>query len=348
MKIPYLRKPTYVFPDATSSISKAHKDRYPALKDILQRNIEGSPKLCDYTSCISYELRMCGSCMEDAIPSILVFCPLRKFKKIKSLFTQPHITSQFEPDSPTPTFVHFGLFFWARTIDMLALHEIAVVIPEEQDSGEILADAGVGSLPWGLQVVEGERNEQHTATVGCIIQVGSERFGLTTAHAFYQTPTAAWNDHTISSSDSDTEDEEYDMSMEEGDEDRLSEEVRPLSSGRTVKLGKCQVHIPPPIEDTSTWMREHANLDWALFELESNGDRLPTYPKPHEALAIADTLPEDCTDVLIITLPLSGVPATLYNIPSYLGGANGSQAAEVWTVGCSSKETRELQSYRNA
>lgn len=346
-KIPYLRQPTYVFPDAIISISQAHKDRYPALKDILQRNIDSSPKLCDYSSCISYELRMCGFCAADAIPSVLVFCPFRKLKKIKSLFTQPHIKSQFEPEPPTTTFVLFGLFFWGRTVEMLAFHEIAVVIPEEQDSGEFVADAGARNMPWGLQVLKGEHGEKHTATMGCIIQVGSERFGLTTAHTFHQSPAAATGDHCVGDSDSDTDNEEYDMNLEAEDNDQVSLEAQPLLStsgfGRTVRLGKCQVHMPPPLEETSTWMKEHANLDWALVELKSMNDGLANYETSNETLPIAEDLPEDCIDVLIITLPLLGVRATLYNIPSYLGGPKGSKAAEVWTVGCFPQKTCESQ-----
>lgn len=348
MKIPHLRKPVYVFPDASSSITQAHKDRFPALKDIFQRNIESSPKLCGYTTYISYELRMCGSCVADTMPSILVCCPSDGLKKIKSLLTQPHIRSQFDPESSSPIFVRFGLFFWAQPIEMLALHGLAVFIPEEPGSGDSMADAVVGNLPWGLQIIEADHGERRSATMGCVIQVGDERFGLTTAHAFHNLPATAPRIQVEDARDSDIDDEDYDMSMEE--ENHLSLELRPMSPsdrrGRTIQLGKCQVHTTPTLDGTA-WMKEHANLDWALFEMESHDDQMPTFSSDNKVLPTAKALPQERTDVLIITSSLLGVPATLYNIPSYIGGTSASPVAEVWTVGCLPKENRESQLFYN-
>lgn len=339
VKIPRLWKTTYVFPDASTSISQAHKDRYPVLKDILQRNIEGSPQLCDYTTCISYELRMCGSCVADAIPSILVFCPFGKLKKIKSLLQQPHIRSQFEPETTTSEFVNFGLFFWARKIDMLAFHEIVAVIPAEQATGGVVANATGVRAPWGLRIYNGENGEMNTATMGCMIQVGRDQFGLTTAHAFHQ-PLAT----TCGPDDSDSDDEEYDMSMEHDDHSEVTMDVQPAlpidGRGQTVQFGECEVHIPPR-DDSSAWIKEHANLDWALLKMGSEKSRLSVYATATEALPIVDRLPQECVDVLIVTTSLHEIPAILYHIPSYIGGAKGSQAAEVWTVGSLSNQTRK-------
>lgn len=235
VKIHRLWKTMYVFPDASTSISQAHKDRYPVLKDILQRNIESSPQLCDYTTCISYELRMCGSCVADAIPSILVFCPFGKLKKIKSLLQQPHIRSQFEPETTTSEFVNFGIFFWARKIDMLAFHEIVAVIPVEQATGGVVANATGVRAPSGLRIYNGENGEMNTATMGCMIQVGRDQFGLTTAHAFHQTLAT-----TCGPDDSDSDDEEYDMSIEQDDHSEVTMDVQPAlpidGRGQTVQL----------------------------------------------------------------------------------------------------------------
>lgn len=338
-RIPYLRKTTYVFPDASTRISQAHKDRYPVLKDILQRNIESSPKLCDYTTCISYELRMCGCCVAEATPSILVFCPFGKLKKIKALLQQPHIRSQFESEITASTFVNFGLFFWAREIDMLAFHEIAAVIPVQQATDGVPANETGGRAPWSLRIYNGDNSEINTATMACMIQVGRDQFGLTTAHAFHQ-PLAT----SYEPDDSDSDDEEYDMSMEQDDHSEGAMDVQPALpiDGRrqTVQLGKCEVHIPPH-DDSSAWMKEHANLDWALLKLGPEISRLSIHATATEALPIVDRLPQECVDVLIVTTSLHEVPAIIYHIPSYIGGAKGSQAAEVWTVGALSNETRE-------
>lgn len=344
LKIPYRRKPTYVFPDASTCISQAHQDRYPVLKDILQRNIESSPKLCDDTTFISYELRVCGSCAADAIPSILVFCPLENLKKIKSLFYQPHVRSQFESETTSSSSVKFGLFFWARVIDRLAFHEIAAVIPAEQATDGVVIDATSGRAPWGLRISNGDNSQINTATMGCMIQVGRDQFGLTTAHAFHQPLTTA-----SGPDDSDSDDEEYDMSMERDDQNQMTLEVQPVlpidGCGQIVRLGKCEVHIPPH-DNSSTWTKKHADLDWALVKLGSGTSRPSIYPTATEALPIVDRLPQECVDVLIVTTSRPGIPATLYHIPSYIGGAKGSQTAEVWTVGSLSDQTRKWHNAR--
>lgn len=308
--------PAYVFPEATAGITQDHIDRFFVLQDIFQRNIEKSRDPCIDSGEISYLLRLCGS-LENAIPSLVVCCPPQKLTKIESLFNQPQVKSQYESDITTPNSVRLGLFFWPGVNIWLALHEFAVVIPEELDSGDSVPDVVAGLMPWGLRILEGDRGVQHTATVGCVLQVGHKRFGLTTAHIF------------------------------KGGIGEVSRGKLPLPSmkslGRAAELGQRQVYAPPPLEHSSKWIKEHANLDWAAFQLVSNDDQLPPYATESEALPIAEHLPEKCTDVLIITLSSPGVPATLYHIPSYIGGVKGSPAAEVWTVGCLPEEACESQ-----
>ncbi|KAL2287242.1 hypothetical protein FJTKL_05747 [Diaporthe vaccinii] len=173
--------------------------------------------------------------------------------------------------------------------------------------------------------------------MGCMIQVGRDQFGLTTAHAFHQTLAT-----TCGPDDSDSDDEEYDMSMEQDDHSEVTMDVQPAlpidGRGQTVQLGECEIHIPPH-HDSSAWMKEHANLDWALLKLGPEKSRLSIYATATEALPIVDRLPQERVDVLIVTTSLHEIPAILYHIPSYIGGAKGSQAAEVWTVGSLSNQT---------
>lgn len=343
-------RPAYVFPEASASITQAQQNRFRVLKDIFQRNVETSSELRDHSQKISYELRMCGS-LEDASASVLVCCPPDQLTEIESLFKQPHIRSQYEPKITTPSFVPLGLYFWPEVNIWLALHELAVVIPEELDSSDSIPDAVAGLMPWSLRILEGDRGVQHTATMGCVLQVGRDRFGLTTAHVFNHPPVTVPEYHG-GGRDSYTGGKKYDRSIEEEGMGKLSRGIQPLQStnglGRTAKLGQRQVHAPPPFEDTSTWMEKHANLDWAAFELVSNDDRLQPNATESEALPLVDHLPQKCTDVLIITSYFPGIPATLYNVPSYIGGAKGSPAAEVWTVGCLSKEACESQPFHNS
>lgn len=339
IRIPTIRRATYIFPEAYDRISLAHRNRYPSLKDIFQRNIEESPKLSGFTRYISYELRLCGPCLEDAVPSIVVFCPLKTLKKLKSLLTQYHIRSQFEPGTNSPNSVRFGLYFWGQSVDMLALHEVTLVVPEKQNTNNAFADVTVGRAPWGVHITNSDAG-RCTATMSCIIQVNGVLLGLTTAHAFRRPWTTGSGAYDVDSDDSDTDDE-YDTATDRSDDGESAMKLHPIShlndaaEERGILLGKAQVHIPPH-DDKSAWVQKHANLDWALVELGLEKDQTWKTTTAHE-LRVANHLPhlpKHDLDVLIMTRAQSDVPATLYSIPSYMGGIKGSQAAQVWTVGC--------------
>lgn len=344
IKIPYIRRTVYIFPDACNSISQDHRDRYPALKDIFQRNIEEDPRLSYFTRYISYELRLCGPCIADATPSIVVFCPLKKLKKLKSLLTQPHIKSQFEPE--TANSVRFGLFFWAQPIDMLALHGVTVVIPEKEDMGSV---AGIKMAePWSVHITDGDECDKCTATMSCMVQVAGIRFGLTAAHAFNHRWAISPETYNMDSEESDSDDAEYDTVTEPDNYRKATVDSDPASPlngrGKEVRLDQNHVYIPPHDETSA-----HANLDWALldldgalFDLELEEARMLTSATAAEQLPIAKHLPQQCLDVLIITRAHPGVPATLYNVPSYIGGVQGSSAVEVWTVGYAPESNRKF------
>lgn len=329
-----MRRTTYLFLNGCDSISQAHRDRYPALKNILQRNIEKSPKLSDFASKISYELRLCGPCLADAVPSIVVFCPLEKLKKLKSLLTEPHIRSQFEPQSESPNSVCFGLYFWGEPTEMLAFHEVTVVIPGKQDTGGVIGDATANLVPWGIHIIDRDKGEKSTATMLCVIQVAGARFGLTTAHAFDHSITTSPAVYNMDSDDSDTEDDEYDTGTKGNQHGKVITNFHPASPLEhevEVRTGEARVLIPH--DDTSEWVQEHANLDWALVDL--GFEKTSTVATAADQLPIVvNHLPQQCLHVLVITREHPAIPAILYNIPSYMGGVKGSPVAEVWTIGC--------------
>lgn len=101
--------------------------------------------------------------------------------------------------------------------------------------------------------------------------------------------------------DPDTDDEEYDMGTDYEIEDVLPMEKRPIlpdgGHGRTIKLGKCQIHTAPSLEGTSTWTTEHADLDWALIEPGWNENGLLRYETEIDASPIVECLPQICTNV---------------------------------------------------
>jgi hypothetical protein len=349
MKIPYLKRTAYVFPDAGAKISQAHQDRFPVLKDIFQRNVEGCSKLGGCITSISYELRMCGPSLEAAIPSLLVFCPLNSLKALKSLLTKPHIKAQYAQEEPDFHLVGFGIFFWARTMELLGGCNAVMVLPAEQDEAGLGDYAAGGLLPWGLQVATVRKPHCHS-TMGCVIRANSEHFGLTTAHIFEDTEAEADEGvkledfDSVDDGDDDDDDDEYDLGAFREAIDNSDTAAIPRSPGTSyvyrgegdVELVECEVHCPPR---EGVWVKEHPYLDWALLEMDEQDARLSTCLQ-HEhiqggAFSIAQRLPSEHVDVLIITARHVEVPGRLYPIPSYIGGTKGSIMSEVWTVNVS-------------
>ena len=276
------------------------------------------------------------------------------------VFKKQHIRSQYKPKPANPNSVRFGLFCWAETIELLAFHEVTVVIPDEQDTGSVGRDVAVGRAPWGVHITINDGGDEFDATMSCMIQVAGVRWGLTAAHAFchpwttspeaYNTDSDDSDTHNMESDDSDADDEEYDTVTEQDDHGKARMDLHPASPlsrrGKDVRLGKSHVWIPTHEDTSSAWMREHSNLDWALLDLGLEETQMSTSATAAEELPIANHLPQQCLDVLIITRAHLDVPATLYNIPSYIGGVKGSQAAEVWTVGCVPENIRKFRNDR--
>jgi hypothetical protein len=219
---------------------------------------------------------------------------------------------------------------------MLAVHEVTVVIPEMQDTGSVVGDAMIGHAPWALHVTDDDKGDKSTATMSCIIQVAGVRFGLTTAHAFRNPWATSPETYNMDNDDSDADEDEYDTVMELDDHRKETMDLHPAPSsngrGKEVRLGKIHAYIPP--HDTSAWVQEHADLDWALVDLGLGKAQMSTSATSAEELRIANHLPQQSLDVLIKTRAHIDVPATLYSIPSYIGGIKGSLTAEVWTVSC--------------
>lgn len=340
MKIPHLKKTAYVFPGASARIGQAHRDRFPILKDIFQRNVESCTKLCDCITFISYELRMCGPSLETAIPSLLVFCPLKSLKTLKSILTKPHIKAQYAQDESDSHLVQFGIFFWGRAMELLGGFNAFMILRAEQDEASASNHAAGGLLPWGLHVATTD-NPHRYSTMGCFIRARSEHFGLTVAHIFEDSEAAADRGVEPEDPDSEDEDEEYDLRacQEDTYDDDITVTPRDLGASSLyhgeddIEPVGCEVHLPPR---DGAWANEHPYLDWAMLKMNRQDARLFAclqcdHSQP-ATLSVAQCLPPENIGVLIITARHVEVPGELYPIPSYIGGAMGSGMSEAWTV----------------
>ena len=327
------------------------------MKDIFQRNVEVNPKLGDSITSISYELRMCGATPEEAVPSLLIFCPNKDLKTLKTLLTKPHIKAQYAPDVADSGMAEFDIFFWGKTMELLAGGVAVIRMPEDQPIlGEPIEYPAGGLVPWGVQVSTADQYRH--ATMGCIIHANSLSYGLTTAHVFHDARNST-SDNTgvyVDFDEDDEDDDEYDLSGCHEDNSvkaypMLGHEVRPMLPWEAIKNSyesnqdvavTCRVLSPP---DDESWTKKHSYGDWALLEISQEDFMIPVQndidPDQVNGFSLADELPAEETEVLIITSRKVEVQGTLYTIPAYVGGTKGSMMSELWAVNISRSGKRK-------
>ncbi|KAF5588576.1 ankyrin repeat domain protein, partial [Fusarium subglutinans] len=150
---------------------------------------------------------MCGPSVEKSHPSILVFCRQSEFSSLHSLLNSKHLKRQYglRESSPkyfwkswrnSPTMVPeeshkplFKLYFWRqarlRTLLWCAKTRVLIgsdVMPTLVESHSLLHS----NLTLCGSIISVNQDRRKTSTLGCIIQVGSEFYGLTAAHAVRQ------------------------------------------------------------------------------------------------------------------------------------------------------------------
>lgn len=370
-KIPYLKETVYVYPDAGCDISRDHRTRFPIVKDILQKNVENNSKLRNYTRDLSYEMRMCGVSCEDSKPSILVFCPIIILKRLKSILTKPHVKEQYHLDSatgPSASYVsRYRIFFWGEPREPLWGRSAIVNIDVDGKPGSSSIAKPSGLTMCGTLVTAGEAGERHS-TIGCVLRVGSQFYGLTSAHTFEDLrPSSAAMQEDPDDEDSDAEDGEYDLDLETLDKYNGQQLQLPLEQPNskpgpihypsgTSKLpevlrtyetsNRLTIRSPPAGDDV--WNSNHPDRDWALIHLTGrihwrpNACFSPSQPqKPIFCSKVASHCPSEKRNVYIVSSRSVSQHGTLHTIPSYIGGY-GTRACEVWTVSVSDNDRKPM------
>ncbi|KAF5962446.1 ankyrin repeat domain-containing protein [Fusarium bulbicola] len=206
-QIPGVSPPTFVYPHSASIISDAFRERYREIVNLFRQNAEEHPRLRDHVQQIDYTLKMCGPSVEKSHPSILVFCHQSEFSSLHSLLNSKHLKRQYGLRESSPRYFWkswrnspmmvpeeshkplFKLYFWrqARLRTLLWCSKTRVfigsnVMPTLVESHSLLHSG----LTLCGSIISVNQDRTKTSTLGCIIQVGSEFYGLTAAHAVRQ------------------------------------------------------------------------------------------------------------------------------------------------------------------
>ncbi|KAI2611813.1 hypothetical protein GGR54DRAFT_339940 [Hypoxylon sp. NC1633] len=200
LPIPHVSPQILVYPHSASKITTAYHDRYVEIVNIFRQNTLEDPRLSNHAKHIDYGLKLCGLSEQNAHPSILVFCRPQEFKSLKRLFDQEHLKAQYlerttrkslwhsmrnREDEQEPRRPLFKLYFWRaqRPRTLLWGGQDNVRIGSESatassralymyDHSLTMCGSPIYQLPGGSRV----------STLGCVLQIGSQFYGLTAAH----------------------------------------------------------------------------------------------------------------------------------------------------------------------
>ncbi|KLP12055.1 uncharacterized protein FFB20_09249 [Fusarium fujikuroi] len=204
VELPHVSPKIYVYPHSGGEVNDAFRSRFHEVVNLFRLNTEQHSPLKAHLEHIDYELRMCGTSILEAHPSIIVFCRPSEFSYLRSLLNSKHLKMQYclrksspryswktwgksAVTQPSDTFKPlFNLYFWrAQRPRILYSHrhsmESASVLVEPAEgpysrltmSGSVVA----ASLPGGGHL---------TSTIGCILQVDSRFYGLTAGHLLHR------------------------------------------------------------------------------------------------------------------------------------------------------------------
>ncbi|KAL7781138.1 hypothetical protein V8C43DRAFT_328410 [Trichoderma afarasin] len=357
-KIPGVKPATYAYPHADECISVEHQKRFPVIIDIFQQNLNEHKKLSlKHPTKTEYKLKMCGTGLDDAKPSILVCHPQNDPETgiliIRSL-TKSHVRKQYDSRHVK---VRFGIYLFlgpAFTYLGLRTEPLNIRMKDASFSGASLVSGDVAST---------------ISTITCGIKfLGAHGplFGLTSAHAFEND-----EDGTIDTKlsetvnppplllgitrDEESEDEdicvfanvEYDFAELMRYDSTDEESQTTISSVPSEGLSKPQhsqtdSDVPPShhtyITPSRVWGRRkirqsnHPNLDWALIEIEKSEQlELDNIKLPSQIYKAPDSRYKS-RGVLVMT-SRGALKGTICNIPTFLTNSNSnSHAGEVWSV----------------
>ncbi|KAH7019586.1 hypothetical protein EDB80DRAFT_205067 [Ilyonectria destructans] len=408
-ELPHVSPKIFVYPNSASEISDAFQSRFRQVINLFRLNTEQHPRLKPHLEHIDYGLRMCGPSIDEAHPSILVFCRPSEFDYLRSLLNSKHLKiqyclrksspkyswkswgkkpSQVPADSYKPL---FNLYFWRapRPRNLYCMNAVSVAINTTEHETPPLTTAGTA-----ITVLD-EQGLLSTSTMGCILQVDSHFYGLTAAHILRcakvapnnqvgNTPHEPWSNPAAFQCQTDPL---YDGSSMASDEEAFASEDTPQSSfydsvaddmpddddfvedveyaslpdddqaqerwqDSGVSLATPVANLSPDVLDQEQLHRiallPSSNCsatsgvpdnDWALVALDAKDQPLPnaffdtnTMSQPIFFSAVARSLPEEETPILIVPSRRGVLKGILQPIPYILGGITRNEQAEYWSV----------------
>ncbi|RSL89325.1 hypothetical protein CEP51_001272 [Fusarium floridanum] len=204
VELPHVSPKIYVYPHSGSGIPESFKSRFREVVNLFRLNTEQHPPLKPHLEHIDYELRMCGTSVDDAHPSIVVFCRPSELSCLRSLLNSKHLKMQYclrksspryswkarrkNPSTMSDTFKPlFNLYFWKAQRPRIlyscerSMQSVPVLVqPAKSPCSKLTMSGSVVTVP----DISGGRHL--TSTIGCILQVDSKFYGLTAAHLLHQ------------------------------------------------------------------------------------------------------------------------------------------------------------------
>ncbi|PNP56197.1 hypothetical protein THARTR1_03722 [Trichoderma harzianum] len=339
----------YVFPHANKYIPEDYQKRYLVVMDIFQRNLEEFDQtILKHPAKTDYRLSMCGTSIDQATPSILIYHPQgdkSMGQRILRHLHRPQLRKQYNSSKMA---VSFEIYWFSG--------------PDWQYLGRPIAGLNIGtetSYISGALLLDDDYYRISTITCGIRFpNVEDAIFLLSTAHAFEIDDSSGDYDEDEESvdpnggEDGDGDiyrfgDVEYDMAeirdFYEMDKENqspqaveqqqdLPQHAHGLSSG----LGRDSGDRAP-VSPNRVWGRSRGaqwsnslNLDWALIEIKKSEQWKAERPR----LALHDIPGSGYRERRVAVMTCRGALfGTICSIPSFIANSNKlSSLCKVWTV----------------
>ena len=182
------------YPCSGSEIPNEHKLSFDAVVDCLYQNLEEHRQPMSARQPIEINLWMTGTSTADVKPSIIVTCDKDTLSHVESVLSLPHIQNQHNL-VVLKKLSWRGSWKWQHpSKDLHGIRPRYYLCFRARDEKRIQYGGHISSLDvqfedtacdfWcGSKIIKPQRPER--ATLSCILKVGPDVFGLTTAHSFH-------------------------------------------------------------------------------------------------------------------------------------------------------------------
>ena len=388
--IPGLSPVVFVYPHSSGQINEAFKRRYHEVIELFKQSVEKDAHLIDHVRHIGYELRLCGPSPREAHPSILVFCRTRDHRALRSLLTKSRLKRQYalrkssllktwiRRQSTLPIDGHrplFNLFFCRDQTPWIFLWGSQKVFRDAEGASNANTTApGDLSMTMCGSAVRWpgpRKNYAKTSTISCVVQIGNDFYGLTTAHAAIPSQPDVLQEHAkLSNADRDEIESPGSSQFDESDlgdyvmddftyehvsEDETSTEATQGQQDDALDFPSLIDHDVPPTTMVPGQSRalsaqypsrvellfhNHMDLDWAIMKLEDPRDWRPNaFTSPECGVhyigflsSVSEGLVDQETPVFIIVSPDKSLTGMLQPSVSFQTDMSGVRVSEYWTV----------------